>query len=223
MDAFANELRRCRDELGGSETERTLVRGTPVAAGPPPMRPARARRPGGHLPVLLALAGVVLLAIVVAALLYGGGSIGRRHHNGGGTVNAVTLHGVGNYDPKGNPDSHADTAKAATDGNTGTDWYTQIYATPDFGNLKSGLGLVVDAGRSTKLRTLRVQTPTPGFVAQIRAGGSLNGPFADDSAAQTVSSSTTFTLSGKTAEYYVVWISRLPGGGKAEISEVTAR
>jgi serine/threonine-protein kinase len=223
MDAFANELRRCRDELGGSETERTLVRGTPVVAGPPPMRPARARHAGGHLPVLLALAGVVLLAIVVAALLYGGGSIGRRHHNGGGTVNAVTLHGVGNYDPKGNPDSHADTAKAATDGNTGTDWYTQIYATPDFGNLKSGLGLVVDAGRSTKLRTLRVQTPTPGFVAQIRAGGSPNGPFADDSAAQTVSSSTTFTLSGKTAQYYVVWISRLPGGGKAEISEVTAR
>jgi eukaryotic-like serine/threonine-protein kinase len=223
MDAFANELRRCLDELGGPETERTLVRGAPAVAALPPVRRARARRPGGHLPVLLALAGVVLLAIVVAAIVFGGSGIGRRHHRGGGAPAAVTLHGVGNYDPQGNPDSHADTASAATDGSSGTDWYTQIYATPEFGNLKSGLGLVVDAGRSVKLRTLTVQTPTPGFVAQIQAGNSARGPFADDSSAQTVSSSTTFTLSGRTAQYYVVWISRLPGGGKAEISEVTAR
>ncbi|HEY2074180.1 MAG TPA: hypothetical protein VGG88_11450, partial [Gaiellaceae bacterium] len=121
------------------------------------------------------------------------------------------------------PDSHANTASAATDGNPGTSWYTQIYATPSFGNLKPGLGLVVDAGRSTKLAALTVQTPTPGFVAQIQAGDSPQGPFTDDSPAQTVNGSTTFTLSGKTARYYVVWITRLPPGGKAEISEVTAR
>jgi serine/threonine-protein kinase len=223
MDAFANELRRCRDELGGSETERTLIRGTPVVAGPPPMRPARAARPGGHLPVLLALAGVVLLAIVVAALLYGGGSIGRRHHNGGGTVNAVTLHGVGNDDPNGSPDTHSNTASAATDGDPATDWYTQHYFSQAFGGLKPGLGLVVDAGRAVKLGSLTVRTPTPGFTAQIQAGSSQQGPFAGDSTTQTVGPTTTFRLDGKTARYYVVWISKLPPGGKAEISEVTAR
>jgi serine/threonine-protein kinase len=224
MDAFANELRRCRDELGGAEDERTLIRRTPLVAEPRPVRRARAgRRPGGHLPVLLALAGLVLLAIVVAALLYGGTSIGRRHHhNGGGTTNAVTLRAVGNDDPDGSPDTHANTAAAATDGNPGTDWYTQIYATPDFGNLKSGLGLVVDAGRQVKLSSITIHTPTPGFTAQIRAGSSQQGPFTDDSASQNVGSSTTFALRGATARYYVVWISRLPSGGKAEISEVTS-
>jgi hypothetical protein len=132
-------------------------------------------------------------------------------------VNTVTLRGVGSL-----ADTHGDTAKAATDGNPSTDWYTQIYATPEFGNLKSGLGLVVDAGRSVKLGALTLHTPTPGFVAQVRAGSSPQGPFVDDSASQTVASATTFHLTGKTAQYYVVWITRLPPGGKAEISEITA-
>jgi len=220
MDAFANELRRCRDELGGPAAERTLIQGAPlVHAAPRTARRARTRRPGGHLPMLLALAGVVLLAIVVAALLYGGTGTLRRHHHGGGggTVDNVTLRGVGSL-----ADTHGDTAGAATDGNASTYWYTQIYATPEFGNLKSGLGLVVDAGRAVKLGSLSVHTPTPGFVARIRAGDSAQGPFTDDSASQTVGSATTFHLAGRTAQYYVVWITRLPPGGKAEISEVSS-
>jgi eukaryotic-like serine/threonine-protein kinase len=224
MDAFANELRRCRDELGGPAAERTLVRGAPYVAAPPQfVRRARARRPGGHLPALLALAGVVLLAIVVAALLYGSnGTFRRHHHTGGGTVGAVTLHAVGNDDPDGSPDTHANTASAATDGSSSTYWYTQIYATPEFGNLKSGLGLVVDAGRAVKLGSLTVHTPAPGFVAQIKAGDSAQGPFTDDSTSQTVGATTTFHLAGRSARFYVVWITRLPPGGKAEISEVTS-
>ena len=221
MDAFANELRRCRDELGGPAAERTLIQGAPIVHTPPrAVRRARTGRRGGHLPTLLALAGVVLIAIVVAALLYGGTGTLRHHHHGGGgggTVDNVTLRGVGSL-----ADTHGDTAGAATDGSASTYWYTQIYATPEFGNLKSGLGLVVDAGRAVKLGSLTVHTPTPGFVARIRAGDSAQGPFADDSASQTVGSTTTFHLAGKTAQYYVVWITRLPPGGKAEISEVSS-
>jgi serine/threonine-protein kinase len=223
MDALANELRRCQDELGVFDADRTMVTGMPAIAAQPPVRPARSRaRSVGRAPMLLALAGVVLLAIVVAAILFGGSHIGRHHTTGGGTPVTAALSGVGNYDPTGNPDSHANTASAATDGNPGTDWYTQIYASPQFGNLKPGLGLVVDAHKAVKMRTLTVHTPTPGFLAQIRAGDSQSGPFTDDSAAQTVGSTTTFRLNGATARYYVVWITRLPGGGKAEISEVTS-
>ena len=116
-----------------------------------------------------------------------------------------------------------DTASAATDGNPSTDWYTQTYFSPNFGGLKSGLGLVVDAGHAVKLGTLTVSTPTPGFTAQVKAGPSRQGPFADDSAPQTVGATTTFHLTGATARYYVIWITRLPAGGKAEISEVTSR
>jgi len=70
MDAFANELRRCRDELGGPAAERTLIQGAPLVVAPPrAVRRVRPRRTGGHLPALLTLAGFVLLAIVVAPSL----------------------------------------------------------------------------------------------------------------------------------------------------------
>jgi len=220
MDAFADELRRCRDDLGGFDADRTVVRGAPVAV-PGPVR--RKTRLGRRLPVMLALAGLVLGGAVVAAVLLSRSTSGQGSHGGasGGGSAPVTLRGVGNYDPTGSPDTHASTASAATDGNPSTDWYTQIYATPAFGNLKPGLGLVLDAGRAAKLKTLTVSTPTPGFVAQIRSGNSPSGPFTGDSSTQTVGSSTTFSLHGQTAQYYVVWITRLPSGGKAEISEVT--
>jgi eukaryotic-like serine/threonine-protein kinase len=223
MDAFANELRRCRDELGGLETERTLIRGTPGVAALRPPGKTRARRRRGHLPALLALAGLVLIAVVIAVIVFGGSGVGKRHSGGGGAVNGgVTLHGVGNYEPSGPPDRHANTASAATDGNPSTDWTTQHYFSPAFGGLMPGLGLVVDAGRSVKLGSLTVRTPTPGFTAQIQAGSSPQGPFAADSAPQTVGSTTTFHLNGATAQYYVVWITQLPAGGKAEISEITS-
>jgi serine/threonine-protein kinase len=221
MDALANELRRCRDELGGFDAERTMIRGMPAVVAPRAVQRRHRPRIGG-VPLLLGLAGLALLAVVVATLVFDGNSIGRRHHHGTPTV-ASSLAGVGNYDPKGSPDSHVDTASAATDGNPSTDWYTQTYFSPNFGGLKSGLGLVVDAGHAVKLGTLTVSTPTPGFTAQVKAGPSRQGPFADDSAPQIVGATTTFHLTGATARYYVIWITRLPAGGKAEISEVTSR
>jgi len=224
MDAFANELRRCRDDLGGLDADRTIVRGAPVEVPRPRPRKKTGR---SRLPLILTLAGLVVAAAVVAAVIFGGSPIGKHDNGGGGSRGSggggpVAVKGVGNYDPQGNPDTHASTAAAATDGDASTDWYTQTYATPAFGNLKPGLGLVLDAGGTVKLKTLTVHTPTPGFVAQVRAGDSPSGPFSDDSSTQTVRSSTTFSLNGKSAEYYVIWISRLPGGGKAEISEVSA-
>ena len=218
MEVFAAELGRCLGELASFDADRTIARGVPaVTAAPPEGREqTRSRR----LPAAFALAGVVLLAAVGATFLFGGSGIVHRHH-GGVPTSSVRLEAVGDYDPDGAPDTHANTASAATDGNPATSWYTQTYFSPQFGGLKSGLGLVVDAGKAVKLSRLTVHTPTPGFVAVVRAGASPTGPFADDSASQQVGPTTTFALRGANARYYVVWITRLPPGGKAEISEVS--
>ncbi len=219
MDAFATELRRCLDGIGDFDAERTIVRAA-AAVRPAPVRRRRSR--GGRAPLLLAVVGLAVVAAVVATLLLvdGPGIIHRHHTGGAASSSSVQLSGVGNYDPDGSPDTHANTASAATDGNASTDWYTQMYFSPQFGGLKSGLGLVLDAGSTTKLSRLTVDTPTPGFTAVVRAGNSPSGPFSDDSSPQTAGPATTFALRGMSARYYVVWITRLPSGGKAAISEV---
>jgi eukaryotic-like serine/threonine-protein kinase len=228
MAAFAHELRACLAELDGGGPADTLV-GLRAVQPPPQARPARVRRSTGKptramLVVLGALAAAAVVLAVVLGLHRPGSAPVASGPSGGSSAPAsgsVSLSGVGDYGP-GAKDTHADTASAATDGDPSTFWYTQIYKTRLFGGLKSGIGLVVDAGDSVALSQLTVKTPTPGFTAQIRAGDSPTGPFAADSDTETASGTTTFDLQGTKARYYVVWISRLPKGGKAEISELTA-
>jgi serine/threonine-protein kinase len=234
MKALAHELRACLAELDGDappvedvpalEDEAALTVVRPRVEAPVRARRRRSRRsPLVLVLVALAVAGAAFAAV----LLLGGASHQHNGTGGGGTGSAsgspVQLHGVGNYVPSGSPDTHADTAYRATDGNPGTYWYTQTYDSPDFGGLlPQGLGLVLDAGSSVKLARLTVTTLTPGLVAHIGAGDSQSGPFATDSSSQTVSGTATFTLDGQTAQYYVVWITQLSPGGYAKISQVTA-
>ncbi|HEY4411572.1 MAG TPA: protein kinase [Gaiellaceae bacterium] len=225
MDAFANELRRCQEDLGGFDADRTMIRGMPVVGEPPPVQRVRTQRRRARLPLLLFLAGAVLIAVVVAAIVFGGSPLGGKHHAGGSASggSTVRLHGVGDYDPQGDGGEHGYSAHLATDGNPGTYWDTERYTTRQFGGLKSGLGLVLDAGRAVKLEQLTVTSSTPGFTAIVRGAPTPSGPFTDDSATETVQGSTTFTLRGSTARYYVLWITELPPNDYVRISEVKAR
>ena len=86
----------------------------------------------------------------------------------------MTLRGVTGYDPDGTgpPGEHNADAPKATDGDEATFWSTETYSSPAFGNLKPGVGLVLDAGGSVKLGSLTVTTDTPGYTAKILAGDS---------------------------------------------------
>jgi hypothetical protein len=171
---------------------------------------------------LLALA--VAGAAFAAVLLLGGGGHGQGGPGGGGSGKTVRLHGVSGYDPQGDSVEHNELAGQATDGDTLTSWTTETYGSEEFGGLnKAGVGLVLAAGRAVQLASLTVKTPTPGFTAEIQAGNSPTGGFSADSSSQTVNGTTTFTLEGHTGTYYLVWITKLPPGGRAEISEVTAK
>lgn len=227
MAAFAHELRTCLSELDGEGRADTLVGMRAVTPPPEPPRPARRRHGRPMRVVLVALGLLAAAAVVVAVAVSRHGSpdtpvaSGSTESAAAPAGGAVSLSGIGDYGP-GPKDSHADTAGAATDGDPATVWYTQIYRSRLFGGLKPGLGLVLDAGDPVALSQLTLSTPTPGFTAQIRAGDSPTGPFTADSDTQTASGSTSFDLKGTTARYYVIWITRLPKGGKAQIGEVTA-
>jgi serine/threonine-protein kinase len=221
MAAFASELRACLEELGAFDAERTVVAPRPLLGASAPHRVGPRRRRWPLYALILPLAAA---AAIVAGVLALGGSKGTGHHSSGGGgagTTAVTLSGVSGYDPEGTGGEHDGDAAKATDHDPSTYWQTESYSTSEFGGLKHGVGLVVDAGRPVKLARLTVVTDTPGFTAKIEAGNSSNGGFADDSGVQLVSDRTTFTLSGgKVARYYVVWITHLPPARVAHINEI---
>jgi predicted Ser/Thr protein kinase len=232
MEAFEQELRRSLEEL---DPERTAIV-PPVAGLPAPQQAPqpvyqrqRSRRRGSSTARRVALGVVVLLALgaIAAGVIGLGGGGGAKTDGGsggggsaGGT--ALSLSGIGDYDPQGTGGEHGATAPAATDGNPATSWTTETYATQQFGGLKDGVGLVLDAGSPVAAKTVTVTTSTPGFEARVLAGDGESGPFTDDSSTQTVGARTTFDLNGTTARYYVVWITLLPPGRTVAVSEVTA-
>jgi len=225
MAAFAAELRACLNEVGAFDADATFVAPSPAAraSSAPSARP-RTRRPFPRWPLYLLLALIATAAIAA-------GVLGLGRSKGPGTAGtaagaAVALHGVGSYDPVtdgGDGSEHNDSVALATDGNAATFWTTDIYNSRSFGGLKPGVGLVLDAGKAVALRSLTVTTDTPGFTAKIETGVSVSGPFADDSSTQTVNATTTFSLNGTTARYYLLWLTSLPPGRTAHVNEVTAR
>jgi hypothetical protein len=182
----------------------------------------RARRLVPLLLIVLGLAAAGAVYLVTrhgSSNATGGGSGGA----GGGGGTPVSIQGVASYDPFG--DDHVedpgDVGKA-TDGNPATYWQTEHYTNSNFGNLKSGVGLVLDAGAPVELKSLKVRSTTPGYRAVIKSGDSSSGPFTADSAEQQGSSTTTFSLKGNGARYYLIWLTNLGPSDQVRINEVTA-
>ena len=208
MDEFVAELQAC---LEGAR---------PAGLGPHrdhPAAPSSAEAPWPRAPQAASAAararllGLAAIAAAVAAYL------GLETGEGGGGSGGGTL--------RSSWSRRTRTTRAATDRSTTSSCRTRPTASPrrrgrpsgttasTFGNLKDGVGLVVDAGRSVKLRTLTVVSDTPGFIADVKAGASSTGPFDTVSSSRTVGGETTFQLSVPRPErYYLVWITRLAPG-----------
>jgi tRNA A-37 threonylcarbamoyl transferase component Bud32 len=220
MAEFASELRRCLVEVGAADEEPTFIAPSPVLKQSRPRRVQATRRRWPIFAVVL----LVAAAAIAAGLLELGGTKAKKQSAAGGVLRVVPLSGVTGYDPQGTGGEHDADAAKATDHDPATYWQTETYDSPDFGGLgKSGVGLVVDAGGPIALSSVTVTTDTPGFSAQIQEGSSSTGPFVPDSSVRTVNGRTTFRLNGKSGRYYVVWITQLPPGAVAHVSEVTAR
>jgi hypothetical protein len=61
------------------------------------------------------------------------------------------------FDPwPGDEEENPESVSGAIDADPATDWHTSNYYGPGFGNLKPGVGLVLDLGEAQKIRTLTV-------------------------------------------------------------------
>jgi serine/threonine-protein kinase len=221
MADFVAELEAVLDHLGEPDSDRTTI--MPPAT---PSQPAGARRSGRRrrlAPLLVLLVGLALIGGALGLYLALRDDSGGGGGGGGGPSTPVQLVASNAYDPEGDGQENDGLVANATDGNASTDWHTEHYHTAEFGNLKSGVGLVLDAGTAVSPNSITIGSSTPGYTADIKAGASSNGPFDTVSNSMEVGSRTTFQLSVDPARrYFLIWITKLPGDTlRAAVNEVT--
>lgn len=128
----------------------------------------------------------------------------------------VPLAAAGAYDPEGDGRERDEEARFAVDGRRDTSWRTERYSS----FFKSGVGLVLDARRRVRVEQVVVETPTPGFRAEIRLGSKRTGPFVRASPARTLTARTRFPVAKRAGRYVVLWVVELPPGTAGAVSEV---
>ncbi|MFL6095888.1 MAG: hypothetical protein ACJ71Y_10610 [Blastococcus sp.] len=132
------------------------------------------------------------------------------------------------FDPLGDGEPENDTkVPLAYDGDPSTAWSTVEYrGSPKFGNLKDGVGLLLDLGASKSLSGVTIASIAPGATVEIRTADkpaeTLDGflPAAD----ATLDKSTDLTFDKPvTARFVLVWVTGLvpsDNGFSADIAEV---
>jgi hypothetical protein len=135
------------------------------------------------------------------------------------------------FDPQGDGDpDNPGRVELAFDGDVSTAWSTYEYrGSPAFGNLKDGVGLLLDLGSAQDLAALTLSTEAPGATVEIRTGDSADGDLDsfDVAAGGTVEEETQFSFEEPvSARYVLVWITGLvasENGFSADIAEVTVQ
>jgi putative peptide zinc metalloprotease protein len=122
-------------------------------------------------------------------------------------------------------DENDDQAEYAIDGIPATAWSTQHYlASPFFGGLKTGTGLILDMGRRVRLRSVTVTFgAAPGADVAIEIGNddtlaaATLSTFTTVATADDIGGAHTFTTHSKaTGRYVLIWFTKLPPDGRAE-------
>lgn len=197
------------------------------------MSPSRSRTPSAPVGAarLLAAAGLVALLGGMAAIVLANGKTDGSAVSPAATTTTpaakppptkptavrIDVTGVGAYDPEGDQSENGSDAVLATDGNPATAWKSERYRSTF---RKTGVGLVVDAGRPVKASRVVVTSETPGYSAQVRVGASPTGPFAAVSASKAIAQRTAFALKPRSGRYVMLWITSMPTAGAAAVNEI---
>ena len=178
--------------------------------------------------------GIVGVALIVAALIFGGKELGggNNESNGPGTTEIRLPSGAtSEFDPEADGRETGTQALAIDSNPTGTAWATEHYDTQDFGGLKDGVGLAIDAGTAVPAKTIEISSPTSGWDAQIYEVSSsppstLSGWGQPVATVRNGGGNETINLPGKPDRSYLIWITKPPeakddpGRFQMEISDV---
>lgn len=154
---------------------------------------------------------------------------GDEPGNGGFVIgDPVTLAGITSYDPEGDQDERNDLVDFAIDGRDDTEWRSHLYLAPNWGGLKSGVGLAVDLGETIPVAEVVVTFPRGDYGAEIfvndeatTEGGTSIG--SDDGASGTWTVTAEEPVEGR---YVVIWFSRAwtgPDGERVHVTDIEVK
>jgi hypothetical protein len=191
--------------------------------------------------------GVLIVVVVAMAVAFSrgrqdgdgsssGSSDSPSQSAGADTGAAITVAGVRDFDPDGDPpEENPETAKNAIDGDPNTSWTTMTYrGNPELGGLKPGVGLMLDLGKDQKAGSVTVHftgSPTS-YDVYVAPAGVTERPDSVDQldkvgGQQSAPEKSTVKLDGTPrTRYLLVWLTKLPaadGGYRGEITDITVR
>jgi hypothetical protein len=117
------------------------------------------------------------------------------------------------FGPEGTSDGdNPGAASRIIDVSTGLPWSTQWYATPEFGDLRSGTGLLLTLGKTSVVRDVQlVLGSVPGADVQVRVGNSPSPDLPAVASASGVGGTVRLALTTPaTGRYVLIWFTRLP-------------
>jgi hypothetical protein len=220
---------RFGEPVGGDDT----VTRPDVEWPPPELRPRPPRHPLRLVGTGLGLLTLVALVALVANYAFGPSEPGQ---DGGRTTvtaegpagdPAVEVVASGVVDP-GDGVEKDELLLLATDGDPDTAWNSETYSTQDFGQLKDGVGLIVQVFGNPEASTLTVHLELAGGSAEIYGASQPSTDLADwnvRAGEQPLEQDTEFELVGGASDaYYLIWFTSLPvgdnGGFRALVSEI---
>jgi eukaryotic-like serine/threonine-protein kinase len=179
------------------------------------------------------IASTLVLALVAGAIAW----LATRTEPGPGPASAPKSPGLSqvalggsaaqDYDPEGDGEESHGQVRNAIDGNRTTSWDTEIYSGGFAGSRKKGVGLYVDAGKSIAARKLTLVSSTPGYEARIYASNTVpdditSKDWSPVSSRVKVMQDERIPLdtAGRPFRYYLVWITTLPPGNRADLREL---
>lgn len=228
LDPNLNELLDAGTHDGRPYLVREIAVEHPVLPASPPSAPVPAPDTDPSLPAVAAGPGsaaaseprrrdrVVMISVAAVIAAVGLVAVGLVSRPGAQDPPAaerdaepITPSAVASFDPEGDGNENADDLGAILDGDPSTAWSSHRYKTREFGNLKPGLGLVLEFDTSTSIHELEVLSEEGGWSAEVYGAAEPSaalegwGPPIDRVSEAGVSER--FDLEGRTVGAVLVW------------------
>lgn len=172
--------------------------------------------------VLLAVAGWILGLLIgrVPGTTVAAPKVPVVRASASGAAAAVPLvpASVTSFDPQGDKSENENDVPNATDNDPTSVWDTEQYNSANFGNLKTGVGLLVDLGAPHAISHVTVKAPAGEQLELLAADSTSAAPTSDKQT--TVAAGPLTVAAGKdtvlmpasavTGRYFIVWITALP-------------